>query len=1075
MILLRAKLPLLVAALMVFAAAPALAQTGTVSGTVRNAETGEPLASAQVSLEGTAHGTLTQSNGRFLLLNVPAGSYTLRVDLIGYAESSQQVAVTAGETTTLEVRVQPEAVSLAEIVVTGVAGATQRVKLPFEVAQVSSEDLPVPAVSAATALQGKVAGVTVVQGSGRPGASPSILLRGPTSINASGRDQEPLYIVDGVILGSDLVDLDALDIQSIEVVKGAAASSLYGSRAANGVIQIRTKRGQQLEDNVVRYTIRSEYGQSELGSTPDALLAKRHQYALTPDGLFINTDGSTCEWLLCSSPRLAGQAAAPGQAATAWNTFKAEAWPGQTFDQVQRFFTDGAFLQNYFSVEGRNGATNYHVSLSNLQNEGVMRSVDGFDRTNLRVNVDQAVRENVQVQASAFYSRSEEDHEGGGAGGSLMFDLTRMPAGVDLLAEDPFEPGEIVLVADPTNRESPNPIYTLLNRETSEDHNRFLGSVNLRVTPISWLDLDANASYDRLDRDDRTFYPKGYRTPDPSSINEGYLSRFRRANEALNASLTSTFRFDLTDNIRNRTQLRYLYESQDREDLFTEGFEFAVSDVPVFENLNPDRISTGQFLRTIRADGYFAITNFDILDRYIVDALVRNDGSSLFGEDERRQWYYRAAGAWRLGEEPWFAVPGIDEFKLRYSFGTAGGRPRFEAQYETYSVSGGRVSPVTLGNTNLKPEFSIEQEAGIDAGFLGNRFILGLTYANAVTEDQILPVPLPAYSGFGTQWRNAGTLESNTWEATLEANLVQTPDLSWSARLLYDRTRSTITELTVPPFQFGVAGQALGNVFYAREGEEYGTFYGVHYARSCADLPEGMSCDGFAVDNEGYLVWVGSGGLGANAWGTSSDVSVRGASVFWGTPFSGECTDRSTGERTLFCPVGNSMPDYNVSLSSTLGWKGLSVYGLVDASQGFDVYNQPLQWGTFRRNTGIMDQTGVSETQRKPLGYYDALYGVSGLQPSNVFVEDGSFVKLREVSVGYRLSPDLLALPGLDRFSGIGLSLVGRNLLTWTDYRGYDPEIGSGGGETGSAALARVDGYQYPNFRTWTAAIELIF
>jgi hypothetical protein len=198
--------------------------------------------------------------------------------------------------------------------------------------------------------------------------------------------------------------------------------------------------------------------------------------------------------------------------------------------------------------------------------------------------------------------------------------------------------------------------------------------------------------------------------------------------------------------------------------------------------------------------------------------------------------------------------------------------------------------------------------------------------------------------------------------------------------------------------------------------------------------------------------------------------------VKWGTPFAGECTDKSTSERTLFCPVGNSMPDYNLSLSNSFSYKGINLYALVSRSSGFDVYNQPLQWGTFKRFSGIMDQSGVPQSEQKPIGYYDAQYGVSGLQPSNIFVEDGSFTKIREVSASYRFNADQLSgIPGLDRFNGLGISVTGRNLFTWSDYRGFDPEVGKTGGDTGSSALARVEGYQYPNFRTFTAALELIF
>jgi TonB-linked SusC/RagA family outer membrane protein len=1052
------------------------AQTGAVTGTVVSAQTGEPLSAAQVSLEGTGLGALTQANGRFLILRVPAGTYRANAILIGFANASVDVTVSSGESAVVELRMTPQAISLSEIVVTGVAGATQRTKLPFDVAQVKAADIQVPNVNIGSTLSGKVAGVTVVQGSGRPGSAPSILLRGPTALDANGRDQEPLYIVDGVILGSSLVDLDALDIQSVEVVKGAAAASLYGSRAANGVIQIRTKRGTAMQDEQVRYTLRSEYGQSGLASIPDLLLTQRHQFGMTADGKFLQTGGQApCDWLLCKSPALAGQWA-NGAPATAWNTVQDVAWPGTTYNQVERFFETGQFYQNYVSAEGRAGRTNFHVSLSNLNDKGVMPGMDGFDRTNLRVNVDQAMNEKVQIQASAFYSRSDQGQFPEFQGNPL-FDLTRMPAGVDLKGDDPKFPGELVLNVDPTNNESPNPLYQMYNRKYDEQHGRFLGGTNIRYSPTNWMDLDLNGSYDRTDRDQQDFYPKGYRTITPSaSLNNGQLYKFRSRTEALNASITATFRRDLTDRVRNTTQVRYLYEDQDYTDVDVDGYRFAVGDVPTLENIDQTTLGATSESRTIRSDGYFAITNFDIYDKYVVDALIRNDGSSLFGADERRQWYYRIAGAWRISEEPFFNVPGINEAKFRYSLGTAGGRPRFVAQYETYSVSGGRVTPVNLGNKNLKPEFSQEQEVGLDMAMLDNRVSLGLTYAFSTTKDQILQVPQPAYTGYQNQWKNAGTIESKSYEATVDFRLVDTDDFSWSTKVLWDRTRSTITDMYLPPFTYGVGGQALGDVFYAREGEKIGTFYGVHYATSCDDLPTGVSCDGFAVNDDGLLVWAGAGGLGTPAWGTDSSTKIRGSAVKWGAPFAGECTDQSTSERTLFCPVGNSVPDYNLSLSNTFSYKGINLYALVSRSSGFDVYNQPLQWGLFKRFAGIMDQSGVPQAQQKPIGYYDAMYGISGLQPSNLFVEDGSFTKIREVSMGYRFNADQLAgVPGLDRFNGLGISVTGRNLFTWTDYRGFDPEVGKSGGDTGSSALARVEGYQYPNFRTFTAALELIF
>jgi TonB-linked SusC/RagA family outer membrane protein len=1059
-------------------------QSGTVTGRVLEEATGRALVGVEVSVIGTRLATVTDEAGRFLFVNVPAGTQEVRVQLIGYGQTTQSVTVAAGQTATANFTLRATAIALEQVVVTGTVGATQRAKLPIVVDQIRAADLPVPAVSAGGAIQGKVAGATVTTGTGRPGAAPVILLRGPTSINASGRSQEPLYIVDGVILSSSMVDFDALDIETIEVVKGAAGASLYGSRAQAGVINITTRRGASVPTDQVRYTFRTEYGQNRIGSTPDALFGQVHQFQVQ-DGRFVSGTTQCPSILECpGSPNLAGQRRGTGTANT-WNTFAIEPFPGPIYDQVNRFFRTGVFTQNYLSAEGRAGATNFNVSYSNLKDTGIMRGQDGFDRHNFRLNLDQAVRNDVTVSASAFYSLSDQSAFPE-TSGNPVFNLTRVPAGVNLFAcehdvnlECINDPTRLRLLTDPFSREAGNPLYEVLNRDYVANRGRFIGNANVNYRPLNWLTLDGNMSYDRFDYEETDIIPKGFRTVTANaSVNQGYLSRFVQRTEGLNGSLTASAAHQLTPNISNRTQFRYLFESRElmTTDLF--GSQFAVAEVYTFGNTDRTRLSAGSSSAPIRADGYFAITNFDIHDRYIVDALVRNDGSSLFGADQRRQWYYRLAGAWRMGEEPWFNLGGIDEFKLRYSYGTAGGRPNFSAQYETYTISAGAPVPVALGNRDLRPEFTREHEAGFDAAFLGNRLLASLTYADALTTDQILQIPLPAYQGFGSQWRNAGALASNTWEASLDARLLQTRDLTWTARVLYDRTRQHITELNVPPYTTGVAGQGLEAVFYVRPGEPLGQFYGLQVATSCAHLPVGLDCGQFATNSDGLLVWVGSGSLDNPQWGTQApaDFTIGGARPMWGVPVAGECEDAISGNRTTFCPLGKGLPDYKVSFSSNLNWRGFGIYGLLDSWQGFQVYNQPLQWAIFKDLGGIMDQTGVPENLQKPVGYYGTLYNVSGLRANSFFVEDGSFVKLRELNLRYRLAGETLErLPGLSTFSAMTFNVIGRNLATWTNYRGFDPEVGRGGGQTGSAALARVEGYQYPPFRTWTFSLDLNF
>jgi len=978
-----------------------------------------------------------------------------------------------------------------DIIVTGVVGATERARLPFTVARLGAEEFQVTShISAANMIQGKIAGVTVVQGSGRPGAPPSFLLRGPTSIDASGRNQEPLYIVDGIALSGSFVDIDALDVESVEVVKGAAAASLYGARAANGVIQITTRRGHRQADNQVRYTVRTEYGSSELPGKID--ITKTHEYLRDANGKFIDINGNACDWFDCTAPlQLAGQyldanSANPAfRARNQWTTVQEGLWP-QTYDQVKTFFTPGVTVQNYISAEGRSGRTNFHTSLSHMMEEGVMPGLSGYGRYAFRLNVDQAVMPNLIVSGTASLSRSTDDLFPESQGNPL-FTLTRTPAGVDLMRhyqmvldkKDEMETLDQLyrLLRPDPNKENANPLYELFNRSYERIRNRMLSSVNLRFTPTNWLFLESSISYDRLNLEDADFYEKGFMTARPSVLNTGHVYKYTGMSEALNASFGATFQHQV-GNLANRAQVRYLWwEDQSRTNSGW-GYELGAAGTPSLNNVGSSfEIRSSQ--TAIRHAGYSLVYNLDYDGRYIADFLVRRDGSSLFGADERWQTYWRTAFAWRISQEPWFNINGLNEFKLRFSHGIAGGLPSFAAQYETYSVLRGILSPVTLGNRNLKPEDAAESEFGLELGFL-DRFSLELVYADTEVKNQILQVPLAGFTGFVTQWQNAGTLASNTIEATFTAQLVRQRDFNLSARFMFDRTRQEITELNVADFTYGVGGQSFGAAFYARPGEKLGTFYGFKWATDCSQIL-GLSADAcranFQTNDDGYLVYVGQGntwqdGFGKQLWGSTG--TVDGTSYGWGLPVHAWEEDRITGELTNFLPIGNTTPDYRIAVSMNMNYKNFGLYFLVDAEQGFDVWNQPRQWATFENFSGLMDQTGKPEGEKKPLGYYSRLY--NSLAPTNThWVEDGSYVKLRELSASYRVTRAQLSSIGLGLIQGMTFRVSGRNLLTWTNYTGYDPEVGRAGGNVGSAAIARVDGYNYPNYRVYTFGFELNF
>jgi len=1047
------------AAWLLFGASPASAQQGAITGTVTDAGTGSPVSGAQVFVAGTQLGTLTNQDGSYRLEGVPTGQQTVRVRLIGYQRASRTVDVSAGQAATADFQLSQTALKLQEVVVTGVAGETPETKLPFTVGQLDAEEVPVPSSSAGGLLQGKIAGAQVVSPSGQPGEGVSIQLRGATSINASGRSQEPLIVVDGVILGRGmgLADLNSLDIQNIEVVKGAAAASLYGSRAQNGVVQITTKRGDQQDQGSIDFTVRAEGGQGQLPKEiPLAqYTALRTNASGCPDNCYLDADGNPTSF---AGAALDYEDGFPN--ANTWTVFQDNAFPeATTYDQVDRFFDPGDNWSLYGAATGRMQNTNFRVSAEYYEEQGIIRHETGYDRKNVRLNLDNSPSDDLDFQVSGFYSSAMQDQ----APGTAFFGLTFMAPNVDLTETD--ENGDLLIVPDPRSIEA-NPLYLTKNQDDTQSRQRVMGSGRVTWSPLTWLSLEGTFSYDRSDNSDRFYEFEGFKQTDPPETpGPGSLDMDTDVSEALNAKFLATVTQTFGD-LTSRTRAQALAERQHNEGFNASGSEFAVQNTPTLNALVGSK-NIGSYEQNIRSMGFYLIEALDYKDRYIVDGLIRRDGSSLFGDERRWHTYYRGSAAWRVAQEPWWPAPdALGEFKLRGSYGTAGSRPNFSAQYETYGItSGGSVVPQTLGNSQLEPEFAKELEVGANMVFF-DRVSLDLTYAESDIEDQILNVPLPGYYGFDSQWRNAGALHTETWEASLQTSVVQTPEASWTLNVNFDKSEQEITQLDVPPYQWGPK-----NAFFNREGEKLGTMYGTRFATSCGDLPQGTDCSQFQVNDDGYLVWVGEGnswqdGFANSLWGTSG--TVNGNTYTWGSPFAAV-----NDEGESFLPMGSTTPDFNLSMGNNITYKGFQLYGLLDASVGHEIYNQTLQWAYRERRAGAVDQAGKPQGMKKPTEYYRTLYAVNA--PSSEFIEDASYLKLRELSLTYSFSDDLLQSAFGSVVEGASINLVGRNLVTWTDFRGYDPEVGFSGGQSGSAAIGRFDNYNYPNFRTITGTVQLTF
>jgi hypothetical protein len=510
--------------------------------------------------------------------------------------------------------------------------------------------------------------------------------------------------------------------------------------------------------------------------------------------------------------------------------------------------------------------------------------------------------------------------------------------------------------------------------------------------------------------------------------------------------------------------------------------------VPGLED--PNAVVSGQYIggfsEQVKALGMFANLDLDYKGRYIIGGLVRRDASSLFGASQRWQTYGRGSFAWRVSEEPWFKVSKISDLKLRISEGTAGNRPQYSAQYETFTIGGGgALNPNTLGNKDLRPEVSREIETGIDIEIM-NKYGITITNAKNVINDQLLPVTPPAAAGFGTQWQNAGELTNKTWEVSLNIPIIQQRDLGYSVRFNWDATTSVITRLDMPETFYSAAGQqGSEQMFKIKQGQDFGSIWGRKFVKSCSELPSAFAANcgsgkDYQKNSDGFIVYVGAGntlkdGITKNLWFTR----LPAASAPWGMDnlqWGGVILQRdSTGAVPLF-NIGKALPDFHWSFSQNFNYKKFTVYALLDATVGKSVWNEQRQWSMGDFQMKEVDQNGKDIGDAKPLGYYfraSQTGGIGGLYdllaPNNNTVEDASFVKLRELSIGYRIG----RLPAVG--GDWNVSVIGRNLKTWTDYTGYDPEVGVGGGNFGSGALNAIDAFTFPNLRQVTFSISTSF
>jgi TonB-linked SusC/RagA family outer membrane protein len=1033
-----------------FATASGAQAQSVISGKVTDAAgNGIPGANVVVPSLGLGVGANTRVDGTYTIA-LPSNSVGREVVVtarrIGYAPVSRNVTITAG-TQTQNFELSQEASRIEDVVVTGVAEATSTKNLTISVGKVGEAQLKeVPAISPATALAGKVAGVRVSFTQGQPGSSPAIRVR--TSTNLGVGTQNPLVIVDGVISQNGLADLNGNDIESIEVLKGASSANTYGSAAAAGVIAITTKRGKDAPEGKVSFLTRNEFGTSSVEHYVPLL--EHHPFVQASDGSFLLTPTN--------------------QRVVKPDHYIDASFPAGTYrDQLKTNLRDNRNVTNYAQISLRRENTNFSTSFSRDTDRGILPLLEGFRRQNVRLNLDQGLGNKADVSAALTYGLSYNDQPPGVSSGSssAFFALLQAPPDIDLtypnavagcdksnptkeLCGTKYSPVLPLAAAGGTARG--NPLLDLAQRSYNDRRERIIGSFSARYRPFSWLTFDGSYGTDRLNQRVSNFLDRGLvgGNTDEETETTGSLRLDQNNNQSANSQISGLANFTLGQ-LHSATRATYQYEEERNNTFFTTSSALKVASVPDLQGADPTTLNANSSIQNIRTINGNVVQNFNYGDRYLLQLVGRRDGSSLFGSNNRWENYYGISGAWRISQD--FKIPGFQDLKIRAARGTAGLRPGFEYQYETYSVFAGTISKNTIGNKDLKPAKQTENEVGINATFL-DRFDLEYVKSDRHTEGAFLLVPLSLAQsgGFTAQWQNAARIGGRTMEGSLGARIIERPTVSWTANLTAERSRQKIDELNRAPFRVGSTSQNQA-IFYYKAGEQLGIIYGQRWARSIAELADNPANAGkdlnalYEINDEGYVVPKGTRG------------TVLERTVAYIDP---------SGSNNV--KIADVNPDYSFGLANTIRLGGFTLYGLLDGTRGGQIYNFTKQWMFQDRRHAALDQSGKAPENKKAYEYYTVGF-YNALEPNSYFVEDGSYVKLRELSLSYALSPRLL---NSMRFLGSGrtvkVALIGRNLKTWTDYSGFDPESSSNGDFN-----FRIDGFRYPSYRQITGQIEIGF
>ena len=957
------------------------AQQGSVAGTVVDAKSLRPVAGAQVVIEGLNRGGLTDVNGRFRISDLTGTQATLRVVMIGFRDHSQTVRV--GDVG-LRITLHEAAVALDELVVTGTAGGQQKRAIGNSVAQIKAADIvaTAPVKSTQDLLNGRAAGVVVMPGTGQVGSGSRLRIRGISTLSLSS---DPLVYIDGVrvnnengtgfavqAFGSGIIsrlnDFNPEDIESIEILKGPAAATLYGTEAARGVINIITKKG---APGGTRYSFVVKQGANWFMDPQGRM----------PTNFCGGVAGANC-----------GVTAAPGEIRSI-NLIESEDARGTPV------FRTGAVRSYGANMSGGSENVRYYVSADVDDEEGAERN-NALERFSGRANLQVMASQNMDLTANVGWIKSSTNISCEAGCGGAMWGATFGHPGLSGAACGPTSPYGCGFSRG-FQSWSPEGYYAFSD---NQDIDRFTGSVTMNYKPFKWFSNRLTVGTDVTDEQNEELLP--FQTKDTlvyfwGATAKGYKAQSRRHQTFNTFDYSGTLSLDVRPNLNSATSVGVQYYQRHIEFIYAQGNDFAAPGLSVVAATSRAPIAQDDFLDN-NTLGMFAQQQFAWRDRLFITGAVRVDNNSAFGSDFEWVTYPKASLSWVLNEEPIFRenVPGfVNTFKLRAAYGHSGNQPTSFSALRTYAPVTGpnntpAVTPNTLGNPNLGPERGRELEVGFDVGLFNDRAGAEVTYYSANTKDAILLKPIAPSSGFsGNQFVNAGEIANSGFELTLRGQAINRANLGWDLSLNLATNDNEITDLDGLPFIQGV-GRTRHVV-----GHPVGAFY----------LQKMVSADYDPATNRV-----------SNQMCASPD----------GPPVP--CFNATGGNIAPFVELGRPTPSVEASLTSTLRiMRRLRLTAMVDYKGGHSKFNNNAR---ARCAIFTVCRINVAPQEFTPLEVAATRAGVS---IQGVFIEKADFAKLREISLGYDVPESYLSRIGARALS---VNVAMRNIHTWTNYSGLDPE-----------------------------------